>query len=99
MSFPCAASGRYIGKGRIDYVTCNSEMPDPELLERYAAEGEYPVPPLAPAVKDGRAYLAADLMSRTIPVLKAGDPIKRTLIRHDPATLAALLVQNCLGGL
>lgn len=90
---------RYVGKGRIDFVTCNSVTPDPDLLARYAEEGEYPVPPLAPTVKDGRAYLAADLMSRNIPVLKAGDPIRRTLIRHDPATLASLIVQNCLGGL
>jgi uncharacterized cofD-like protein len=90
---------RFIGKGRVDFVTCNSVTPDPELLERYAEEGEYPVPPLAPSVKEGRTYLAADLMSRSIPILKAGDPIKRTLIRHDPATLAALIVQNCLGGL
>lgn len=90
---------RYIGKGRVDFVTCNSVTPEPELLERYAAEGEFPVPPLAPVVKGGRAYLAADLMSRTIPVLKAGDPIKRTLIRHDPDVLASLIVTSCLGGL
>ena len=90
---------RHIGKGRIDFVTCNSVTPEQELLDRYAAEGEFPVPSMTPSVKEERVYLAADLMSRTIPVQKAGDPIKRTLIRHDPDVLASLIVTHCLGGL
>ena len=90
---------KYVGSDRIDYVTCSSVTPDPDLLDRYAAEGEYPVPPMEPAVKGNRTYLASDLMSRTIPAQKAGDPIKRTLIRHDPEVLAALIVKNCLGDL
>lgn len=90
---------RFIGKGRVDFVTCNSRMPEQELLDRYALEGEFPVQ-AAQAVEDGkRRYLSADLISRSIPVLKAGDPIKRTLIRHDADVLASLIVQNCLGGL
>lgn len=87
---------RHIGEGRVDFVTSNARVPDRELLERYAAEGEYPVTPVA---SPDRRHLRADLISRDIPVLKAGDPIKRTLIRHDPDALAALIVQNCLGGL
>lgn len=90
---------RFIGKGRIDVVTCASVEPDRELLELYAAEGEYPVPPMPSSVKDGRVYLAADLMSRVIPAVKAGDPIKRTLIRHDADILSSLIVRHCLGGL
>ena len=88
---------RHIGKGRVDYVTANSRMPEAELLERYASEGK-PVPPADPA-EFGAALLAADLISRNIPVIKAGDPIRRTLIRHDPDALAALIIANCLGGL
>jgi len=90
---------KHIGHGRVDFVTCNSVTPERELLERYAAEGEFPVPQMVSETKDGRAYLAADLMSRTMPVPKAGDPIRRTLIRHDPDVLATLIVTHCLGGL
>ena len=90
---------KYIGEGRIDYITCSSVTPDQDLLDRYAAEGEFPVPSMDSAVKGTRTYLAADLMSRKIPAQKAGDPIKRTLIRHDPEVLAALIVSNCLGEL
>ena len=89
---------RHVGKDRVDFVTANSRIPEDELLERYASEGEYPVPPAAPGDVNAR-LLAADLISRNIPVLKEGDPIKRTLIRHDPDTLAGLIVTNCLGGL
>jgi 2-phospho-L-lactate transferase/gluconeogenesis factor (CofD/UPF0052 family) len=90
---------KYIGKDRIDFVTCNGAVPEQELLDRYAAEGEFPVPTVKPGMHDGRQYLSADLISRTIPLLKAGDPIRRTLIRHDPEVLAALIIRNCLGGL
>jgi uncharacterized cofD-like protein len=88
----------HVGDGRVDFVTANSRVPERELLDRYAAEGEYPVQP-AVAADVGARLLAADLISRNIPVLKEGDPIKRTLIRHDPDTLAALIIANCLGGL
>lgn len=87
-----------IGVGRLDFVTCNGHMPEQDLLDRYAAEGEFPVPAVTVASKGNRNYLSADLISRTIPVQKAGDPIKRTLIRHDADVLASLIVENCLGG-
>ncbi len=90
---------KYIGEGRIDFVTCNGAVPEQELLDRYAVEGEFPVPVVSEATKGERQYLSADLISRAIPILKAGDPIRRTLIRHDPEVLAALIIRNCLGGL
>jgi uncharacterized cofD-like protein len=96
-SFVEAIEG-HVGKGRVDFVTANSRVPEAELLDRYASEGEYPVQP-AQTSDVGARLLAADLISRNIPVLKEGDPIKRTLIRHDPDTLAALIISNCLGGL
>lgn len=90
---------RFIGQGRVDFVTCNSVTPEQDLLDRYAAEGEFPVPVVAPHVDGNRTYLAADLISRKIPLQRVGDPLRRTLIRHDPEVLAALIVQNCLDGL
>lgn len=86
---------RYIGKGRVDFVTYNNRIPEAELLERYAEEGQ-PV-----VMTDGdKTYvpLPADLVSTNIYVPTKGDTIKRTLIRHNPDMLASVIIQNCLGG-
>jgi uncharacterized cofD-like protein len=91
-----ASIEQYIGTGRIDAVIYNSRMPERELLERYAMEGEYPVE--AECGDLACDLLPADLISRKMPVQKAGDPLKRTLIRHDSDLLASLIVTNCLGG-
>lgn len=89
---------KYLGTGRINDVVYNDHVPEKELLERYALEGELLVP-TKEMPESGHRYLAADLVSRQVPVIKIGDPIKRTLIRHDADVLAALIVQNSLGGL
>ncbi len=85
---------RHIGEGRIDFVTFNEAAPDADLVARYAEEG---TPVRAPSVPD-RRHLAADLLSRSAPVERPGDPLRRTLIRHDPDALAALIVRECLKG-
>jgi 2-phospho-L-lactate transferase/gluconeogenesis factor (CofD/UPF0052 family) len=92
---------RHIGKDRINHVTFNNTVPDKALLERYAGEGEYPV--RTDDVDGGNCQAAftplpADLISPRVYVQKSGDAIRRTLIRHDPDVLAALIVQHCLGG-
>jgi len=91
----------FIGKGRIDFVTYNNRMPERDLLERYGEEGKSLVPVASADEGFDRVSfrpLPADLISSRPFVQKAGDPIKRTLIRHDADVLAALIVQNCLGG-
>ena len=90
---------KYLGAGRVDFVTYNDRVPEKELLDRYALEGEYPVLNEALPAQCPARCLAGDLMSRKAPVLRNGDPIQRTLVRHDPDTLAALIISNCLGGL
>jgi uncharacterized cofD-like protein len=87
---------RRLGRGRVDYVTYNQRLPDRDLLERYAQEEVYPVGSCC----DGLTCetLAADLLSREIPVARSGDVLKRTLIRHDSSVLASLIVKKCLGG-
>lgn len=90
---------KHLGAGRIDCVIYNDRMPEKELLERYALEGEMLVPTIDVGERASRTHIAADLISRNIPAIKAGDPIRRTLIRHDPDALAALIISNCLGGL
>jgi uncharacterized cofD-like protein len=90
---------KYLGEGRVDYVIYNDRIPEKELLDRYALEGEMLVPSVEASEKKGRHYIAADLISRKIPVVKAGDAIKRTLIRHDADLLASLIMKHCLGKL
>lgn len=91
---------RYVGKGRIDYVTYNDKAPAKDLLVRYAEEGTYPVfAPEGGFPADGPKPLPADLISKRAIAQKPGDPIRRTFIRHDPDMLATLIVQHCLGGL
>ncbi len=92
---------RYVGKGRINCVTYNKRAPAAELLEKYAeVEGVAMVPPPKQGfAEESFAALPADLVSSRPPVMKPGDPIKRSFIRHDPDSLAALIVQRCLGGL
>lgn len=89
----------YLGKGRVDFVTYNTRMPDPDLLERYALEGEHPVSAVKLPDQCPARCLGADLMSSKAPVPRGGDPLKRTLVRHDPDVLASLIVSNCLGEL
>lgn len=61
----------------------------PEMLEKYAEEGEYPpIDDLSssdPKVK--RLPLASSYTAPAVP----GDPLPRSLIRHDPAKVAAAL--------
>jgi len=91
---------RYVGKGRLDYVTYNETAPQKDLLVRYAEEGTFPVfPPEGGFLAEGPSPLPADLISTRPFQQKPGDPIRRTFIRHDPDTLATLIVQHCLGGL
>lgn len=93
---------RHIGRGRITHVTYNNTIPDKELLERYAGEGEYPVKTIDVdnGACDGKfVALPEDLISRHILAQKKEDPLRRTLIRHNPDVLAALIVQRCLRGL
>ena len=90
---------RYIGRGRINYVTYNKRPPSAELLEKYAeAEGAGLVqPPAAGFGDEAFTALSADLVSSRLPIMKPGDPIRRSFIRHDPDALAAVIMQHCLG--
>lgn len=90
---------RYLGKGRIDFVTYNDAAPDPKLVARYVQEGAPVVMPRGGLGSARPVPLAADLVSARLSVPKPGDLVRRTLIRHDPDVLAAVIVRHCLGRL
>ncbi|MDD5251821.1 MAG: YvcK family protein [Patescibacteria group bacterium] len=90
-----------IGRGRVNFVTYNNRMPERELLEKYGEEGKSLVAVAAEDEDFGETAfrpLPADLISARVTVPKSGDQLKRTFIRHDPDALAALIIDNCLGG-
>jgi uncharacterized cofD-like protein len=85
----------FIGDGSIDYVLYNRGYIEPELLEKYAHEGEYPV-----SVTDDRFCeitakpIGDNLVSEEIYQPDANDTlIRRTLIRHDAKRVGRQLMR------
>lgn len=78
---------RYAGRTP-DYVVMNSGVIPRKALDYYASEGECPT---VDDLGDDTHVLRADLVSTTILEGDAADSLQRSLIRHDPDKLAALL--------
>lgn len=79
-------------RGVFDVVIENTQAPPPALVRKYADEGS----PLTPfVVKRGDTFrrVGADLLAGRLPKAKNKDPIRRTLIRHDPDKLARVLMR------
>jgi uncharacterized cofD-like protein len=87
---------RLAGHPFIDLVIYNTNPPNPTLLKKYAADGELPVR-IDPAELKNAPYksLGADLLATEIAKTIKGDPLRRTLIRHDPTKIAGV-VKNLL---
>ncbi len=81
---------RHLG-APLDYVLYNNRKPEAKLLKKYTRKGDEYVHSVIRLPK--HRYIGADLVSRDIPVVRKGDPLKRSLIRHDPHKLAKLLVR------
>lgn len=76
----------YMGR-KPDYVIVHTGTFTNEVLELYAREGEYPV---VDDLGNEESIIRADIASvSSIPAV-AGDPVPRSLIRHDPAKLATV---------
>lgn len=87
---------RLAGAPFLDYVLFNSHTPSPELLEKYAHDGEYPVQLGSVPQDSGYQLLSLDLFSEVIDVAyKASDPIAhtRSYIRHDSDKTARQLMK------
>lgn len=83
-----AEIARYAGR-EPDIIFLNKGGLSAEVLEKYAAEGEYP------PIDD---FLPTDARTRYMPLVSVyavpavpGDPLPRSLVRHDPAKLAAAI--------
>lgn len=81
---------RYLGR-QPDVVVVNTAAIDPSLLERYAAEGEFPVACDLTAHGSLRV-IATPLTATADVVLQSGDVVKRSLVRHDKDALADVIL-------
>ncbi len=84
---------RYIGKGSIDALIFNTQVPSKSLLNKYSRKGEFPVDIDEHKFSSTKLKLVgANLLS---PYIFKQDPndkaIKRTLIRHNPEAVTSLL--------
>jgi len=84
---------KYLGKGVIEYVIFNTEMPDSKLLKKYAKHGEKPVTPGDFKKISGAKLLGYKLLSHNIYKADKNDALsgERSFIRHDPHKLAKII--------
>jgi uncharacterized cofD-like protein len=85
---------RFLGPGVLDFMLYNTDLPDDDLLEKYAVMGEYPV--LFDVEKLEKAPYEAvpgDFLSHAPQTRNANDSmILRSLIRHDGDAIAKMLL-------
>lgn len=80
---------QYIGRAP-DVVLVNATRLPTELLATYAADQEFPV--VFNYEDDTTRVIPADLLASETIATKAGDTLKRSLIRHDPDKIARKLI-------
>jgi uncharacterized cofD-like protein len=84
-----AEVSRYVGCVP-DYVLVNTAPLPPDLLRKYAVDGEFPV---VFNYESGEVTaLPAELLADEVVQTARGDTLKRSLIRHDPRKLARKLI-------
>ena len=82
----------YIGEGTIDIVLYNNQPIGGSLLEKYAADGEFPVRTDPEAFAGVHAQpVGSRLVSKDIVPQDPADTIRRSFIRHDAARVCAEL--------
>jgi len=83
-----AEIARYAGR-EPDVILVNQNGMTADVLDKYAAEGEYP--PLDDLLPSDTRVKRLPLVSVYAVPAVPGDPLPRSLIRHDPAKLAAAI--------
>ncbi len=85
------------GSAFLDYVVCNSDVPSPEVMDRYAHEGEYAVSYDLEALKTQHYKVkAAPILSTSAwKGAQSSDPLAatRSYIRHNPDAVARQLMR------
>jgi uncharacterized cofD-like protein len=86
---------RFIGGPVLDFVIYNRRKPTPELLKKYARDGEYAVGIDRAALRAAHYdSLDSPLISDTMPILTPAEQnIPRTFIRHDSDKIARLIMK------
>lgn len=82
---------KYIGRTP-DFVVMNNSTFPPEVLAHYEKEHEYPV---EDDLKEGQGYqiIRENVVAGEVTQRKAGDTLKRSLIRHDSDKIAAVIMR------
>lgn len=81
---------KYIGGDILDVVIINKKIPNKESLTWYAGFKEYPVKDDLKGIK--YSVIQADLVRDTLLEKSSGDILRRSIIRHDPKKLAAVIM-------
>jgi len=86
---------KYLGKGIIEYVIFNTELPEPKLLKKYAKLGENPLAVGDVKKLSGFKLLGHKLLSHKIHKADKNDALssKRSLVRHDSGKLAKIIYE------
>jgi uncharacterized cofD-like protein len=86
---------KFIGKGRVDFVTFNSRVPEKKLLEKYEKrEGRDSLVKFFPESPRRSRVVCADIIQNSFAKKNKNDAISsaRSFIRHDSKKLAKVLV-------
>ncbi|MBI5654251.1 YvcK family protein [Candidatus Uhrbacteria bacterium] len=88
----CRVVEEYIGPAKLDRIIVNTSEPPPEVLKAYEeAEDQLVVDDLG---HDTRRIFRAPLISDRMSKKVAGDKLKRSVLRHDPAKLATAILES-----
>lgn len=85
-----AAIERYVG-GSMDKVIYNNKSPSKGLLKKYLRQGEEAVT-VNPGLGKDR-FVGADLIGEKLKTAQKADSLPRSLIRHNPASLAKVIAK------
>ncbi|MBP9864113.1 YvcK family protein [Patescibacteria group bacterium] len=88
----CDTLAAYIAPGRIDRVLINDAKPSPEVVARYVEAGEGLV--INDLSSAPYTVWSGPLISDEIARPEAGDPLVRSLFRHDSAKLASAILET-----
>ncbi|MDR3558993.1 MAG: uridine diphosphate-N-acetylglucosamine-binding protein YvcK [Candidatus Pacebacteria bacterium] len=86
---------RYIGRGKVDFVTFNTKKPSQKLVSKYENKKELLVAFKKDIKKDRHCRIVqADVLSNVCPQYSKSDVLasKRAFIRHDADKLAKILM-------